>query len=1283
VHDFDLNRNLPSPKDIINLGEELNFLRTPPEKQVYFKKFIKTHFNLESIVWLISSKKLVNPDANHSDLPFNPQDVLRDNPIDACDYKIIEQNCWYFFTLEFQENKFGLVAIKSEDRINQTTLAALTQIINIARIAFFISHQTILEDWREKQLSLVHTVSEKFSQITNRDTLVNQVVQLVQETFHYYYVAIFLINQEDNKLYFEASTCTTDGDRPEFESVTHPGFDLGEHIIGYVAQSGQALVANNVFSEPRYKQVGSLPETKSEAVLPIKVQNRVFGVFDVQSNRLNAFNEDDLLVLQALVNSISLAVESVFLYKGFQTQANQLETVANVSRSITLTLDIDVLLQNIVTIIHERFNFPYVHLYITDPVQEKITFKAGSGDRTQYYENASAFFDLNSEKGIIPWVVRNQKTYRSNNVTKEPLFLESQFSEQIIGSEMAVPLSFGGEPLGVLDIQSDHINAFTKYDQHLIETLADNLAIAIRNAQLYRSEKWRRRVAESMRDVAGLLSENIDFKNVLDTILIKLQANLPCDIAVIWLFNPKDDSKPLQTQPLHLAAYRTSEDYPKELLDGLSFYPDAWVLNALSNELPLIRKPEDTVGPIAKIYQLASNYSSIATPLRTGDEVLGILNLIHHLPRKFGDESQKITSAFANYAAIAIKNTRLYTNAQEQAWIATILLEVSQAIQSLTNLDELVKTIVRLTPMVAGVKGCGLFLSEPSSNDFSLYALYGIGDNKGELDLEKPIRVSQSPILDELILTKEPLYIRNPEIDLNLPDYLTDELGKDNLILVPLLSRDEILGAFLLANETDSDVYETEVFSAERMKIIQGIIQQTTVAVENIRLIEAKQEEAYVSTVLLQTAQAVVNNTDLNDTLDSIVHIMPILVGIDANIIYIWDEEQQVFRASNASIKEKTEQNNIIGETYAPGDFPMLDAVFKNNRPIVYPFVDTRLQPGYWDLALPDEEQTEPIKVLKSPYPVLMGFPISMQNEVFGVLLAEDRNVSINRERRFELISGIAQQTSMAIQNDIINRQLLERQRLDREFQLAREIQQTFLPEELPSTPGWKFDVLWQTARQVGGDFYDYFLLPDGRLAFVIADVSDKGLAASLYMAVTRTLIRAVAFDSYSPAKTLERVNELLLSNSQNGLFVTVFYGILALDTGELIYTIAGHNPPMVIKNYTKEVLELEKGGIALGALMDISLSQNQLSLDHGDCLTLYTDGVSEAFNDQDEIYGTERLRKILETSFGKNAKTVVERIESDLILFRDNEPLSDDTTILAISRNHLLANQHREMSAS
>lgn len=1267
---------------ILDLGNHLASLIDYPAQKRTLEAFLQKHFGGDAYLWLFTPHKSITAHLTKADLPFDPDTHFgKIRPYHTFDD---EHAFWAVFPLVHNGDDFGLIILKRTHPLNIDELQTITKISQVAGLAVFATLQAQLHNWRQKQLNLVRSVTARISQITDLDLLTNEISRLIQQTFNYYYVAVFLIHKNTNRLHFRASAGSDESERPEFEQAAHPGFALGEHIIGHVAQTGMELVANNVAEEPRYQAVDSLAATKAEVVLPLKIEKRIFGVLDIQSDVKNAFGEDDLLVLRALADNIAIAIESTRLIQGIKRRAEQLATVSAVSRSITYILDIDELLQKTVNLIHDRFQIPYVHLYTIDPVQNLISFKAGSGNRTKLYEEAGITFEIDACCGILPWVVHNGQTKRVGDVRKEPLYREAPIMPSIHGSEMAVPLSFGGEILGVLDLQSDKINAFSDEDQKLMETLADNLAIAIRNARLYRSERWRRQVAESLRDVAGLLSENIALENVLEAILEKLHETLPCDIAGIWLFdNDSPEQSAPEPQALYLAAYKASSTYAGDDLGQLSFTPDSWTHSVLSQKEPLIRQENDPIGPIAAFFDLPEDYSAIAAPLFADDEVMGMLTMTHHTGHRYGLESQKITAAFASYAAIAIKNTRLYATSQEQAWISTILLQVANAIQSITNLEELTATIVRLTPMIVGVKGCALFLRAPESKVFQLSAMHGIIEPSQELQLDSPLTLIAPPIMDELLIRQEPIPVTAPQEELRLPEDIARIISKNSLILLPLMARNEMLGAFLLANEPESrqEQGQSTILSAERYKIVQGIIQQTAIAIENIRLIESRQEEAYISAVLLQAAQATVSSADLQDTLDSMVNIMPILVGIDASVIYLWNGDEHRFTTSHATTRSMVEADDLIGKKYQPGEFPMLDAVFTHNRPFVYPFVETELSPEDWDLALPDEGQIDPSPILQTHYPLLMGFPLSVKDEVFGVLLAEDENYATNRERRFELLWGIAQQASLAIQNDLLNKEMLDRQRIEREFQLAREIQQTFLPSQIPDIPGWEMDVRWKTARQVGGDFYDYFMLPDGRFAFVIADVSDKGLAASLYMAVTRTLLRAAAVETSEPAATLERVNQLLLDNSQNGLFVTTFYGILSLEDGRLSYTTAGHNPPFIIRRQHNDVIALKKGGIALGALLDIHLPQHETTLEPDDCLVLYTDGVTEAFNSHDQMYGDERLMRVLKRMIGERSSTVLEALEEDLAEFRDGAPLSDDTTLLAICRQASLRDDHGHTS--
>ncbi len=203
----------------------------------------------------------------------------------------------------------------------------------------------------------------------------------------------------------------------------------------------------------------------------------------------------------------------------------------------------------------------------------------------------------------------------------------------------------------------------------------------------------------------------------------------------------------------------------------------------------------------------------------------------------------------------------------------------------------------------------------------------------------------------------------------------------------------------------------------------------------------------------------------------------------------------------------------------------------------------------------------------------------------------------------------------------------------------------------------------------MGGDFYDIFHLGRDRLGLVIADVSDKGLPAALYMTVARTLIRAYAQTARSPAAVLTRANHPLVADSPYAMFVTAGYAILSPDSGELVYASAGHNRPLLLRARSGEIEQLPQGGMALGVLARIPLEDHPVALEPGDCLVMFTDGVTETFSAAGEAYGEERLRATLLACRGLGVEEILERIQSSLADFRAGAPASDDTTLLIVRR--------------
>jgi serine phosphatase RsbU (regulator of sigma subunit) len=374
------------------------------------------------------------------------------------------------------------------------------------------------------------------------------------------------------------------------------------------------------------------------------------------------------------------------------------------------------------------------------------------------------------------------------------------------------------------------------------------------------------------------------------------------------------------------------------------------------------------------------------------------------------------------------------------------------------------------------------------------------------------------------------------------------------------------------------------------------------------------------------------------------------------------------------------------------GAFKLLDAVADMNEMVAAPLPATDTRDPYpierW-LSLAEPNLLSNAELLNSKDRLLIAFPLLVKDQFMGTLLVEEQDfprlenpvshsaINASRAKRIEIITGITQQISLAIQNEQMERETIEREKLDREMQLAREIQQTFLPQTLPELAGWDLEIRWRTARQVGGDFYDIFELPEERLGFVVADVADKGMPAALWMTMIRTLLHATLREMDSPPEVLAYLNHILVPDARSGMFVTMVYGVLNINSGEFFYANAGHNPPILLSARSKQVHRLETGGVVLGVMDEIVLPGRRIVLSPSDALILYTDGITEAFSPDSEIFGEERLQVVLEEALAVNSKswdkvslqTLLDTIDLALLDFTGGAPPSDDQTLVAFRR--------------
>ncbi|HOU24343.1 MAG TPA: PP2C family protein-serine/threonine phosphatase [Anaerolineae bacterium] len=286
------------------------------------------------------------------------------------------------------------------------------------------------------------------------------------------------------------------------------------------------------------------------------------------------------------------------------------------------------------------------------------------------------------------------------------------------------------------------------------------------------------------------------------------------------------------------------------------------------------------------------------------------------------------------------------------------------------------------------------------------------------------------------------------------------------------------------------------------------------------------------------------------------------------------------------------------------------------------------------------------------------------------------------QQRRHDLQLGAYLAQAARAMEEVHNRQeqllriaRLEQERTAAELRMAHEIQLSFLPERPPTYPGWDIAADWHSARQVGGDFYDFVSVDESRLGLVIADVSDKGMAAALFMSLCRTLMRVSASQTRSPALALQRLNELIAAESRSDMFLTIFYGVLNLKTGQLTYASAGHPAPLLWRQRVGDVAPpgtLRALGTMLGVLPRVTLEERQVTLEPHDVLSLFTDGVTEPIDSQGTEFGEERLAGILRANHELPCSEIVARTHAAVWDYAGQRVQFDDYTLVTVKRTAL-----------
>lgn len=298
----------------------------------------------------------------------------------------------------------------------------------------------------------------------------------------------------------------------------------------------------------------------------------------------------------------------------------------------------------------------------------------------------------------------------------------------------------------------------------------------------------------------------------------------------------------------------------------------------------------------------------------------------------------------------------------------------------------------------------------------------------------------------------------------------------------------------------------------------------------------------------------------------------------------------------------------------------------------------------------------------------IMCVPMMLKDQMIGLVYVDNRmQAGIFRPDDLDMLQVVANTAAVAIENARLHEQAVVQARLERELEVAQQVQASLIPDQAPSVPGFELGARWRAAYEVAGDFYDFVPRPDGEMGIVIGDVTDKGVAAAFFMALARTTVRASLASQAEAVACLAQANRLLCADASSGMFVTLFY--LGLRPGQcrVVGVNAGHNPPLWYRASRSELRALDRGGLPLGIEEAQTYADQEFEVEPGDILLLYTDGLVDAEDTDRQPYGLERLEAALRAQAERPAAELAAGLEAEVTKYCRGAPAVDDVTLVVV----------------
>ncbi|MBD3401588.1 SpoIIE family protein phosphatase [candidate division GN15 bacterium] len=568
-----------------------------------------------------------------------------------------------------------------------------------------------------------------------------------------------------------------------------------------------------------------------------------------------------------------------------------------------------------------------------------------------------------------------------------------------------------------------------------------------------------------------------------------------------------------------------------------------------------------------------------------------------------------------------------------------LLLEAARTFNSTQDYEELMASVLRLAITAVNCEAALVFRVDQKRPDVKIRLLHR--------EWDKPMvyrhEIEQS-CAGRVVREYEPIIVNQVEGDDRVDETITGQSDIDlrSLMAVPLIGKGQMIGVVEVINKIDGD------FAPVDLDILTGLNNQMAVAIDNAHLVRELQREALERQLLYDVSMRLAAGLELDEVLESILQSIRRVVNYDVGGIFLIDPDNNDID----SIFTVGYDKGVDHQLHLKMGQGLVGHVAKTGEGIIVG--DVSQNPHY--VSANASSRSEIVA------------PIKIDTRVIGVINLESDTLHAYDEHSLTLINAFAAHAAISLERARLHESMIAGKKLEEQLNVARTIQETFLPAAPPSIRGYDIRGSNVSSGQVGGDYFDYIRIVDSQYGLTVADVSGKGVPAALIMASFRASLIAEIRNNYSIRTICQKVNTLLVESLDPGRYVTGVYGVLDSANNIFTYANCGHNLPFLLRA-DGSVQYLAEGGPVLGVTPHGVFEEQALFLQPGDLIVMYTDGVTEVFSEDGEEFGLDRLIEVVRGCHNKKSQEIEKIIHDTVRSFAARTHTFDDFTLMIIKR--------------